>query len=300
MTKHLFWISSYPKSGNTLLRAIISSLFFSKSGLFDFKLLNNIPVIEDTKNLKFIKKNYPVDYKNINNLEVLSKHWLNIQTKKNLNFNGDFMFVKTHHALVKMYNNPFTIEENTRGIIYIVRDPRDVLISVSNHFDFSIKKSLENLFDQNFFLRWNDTPKDFLGEKRPLSYISSWLDHYLSWNNSLFNCPKLVLKFEDLVYDKKSVIFKLVDFFHLNYGFTFTNLEEKISNIIDSTEFNKLKDQEYASGFDESVNKNFFNIGKKNQWVDKLNKEDILKIERVLIKILKKHKYEIKYFNNEN
>ena len=210
------------------------------------------------------------------------------------------MFVKTHHALVKMYNNPFTIEENTRGIIYIVRDPRDVLISVSNHFDFSIKKSLENLFDQNFFLRWNDTPKDFLGKKRPLSYISSWLDHYLSWNNSLFNCPKLILKFEDLVYDKKSVILKLVDFFHLNYGFTFTNLEEKISNIIDSTEFNKLKDQEYARGFDESVNKNFFNIGKKNQWVDKLNKADILKIERVLIKILKEHKYEIKYFNNEN
>ena len=83
MTKHLFWITSYPKSGNTLLRAIISSLFFSDSGLFDFKMLNNIPVIEDTKNLDFIKNKFPKDYENINQLNVLSKYWVDIQTKKN-------------------------------------------------------------------------------------------------------------------------------------------------------------------------------------------------------------------------
>ena len=32
MSKHIFWISSYPKSGNTLVRAMISALFFSKDG----------------------------------------------------------------------------------------------------------------------------------------------------------------------------------------------------------------------------------------------------------------------------
>ena len=55
MNKHIFWIASYPKSGNTLLRAIVSSLFFSEDGCFDFKLLKKIPVIEDTSNLEFIK-----------------------------------------------------------------------------------------------------------------------------------------------------------------------------------------------------------------------------------------------------
>ncbi len=299
MTKHLFWITSYPKSGNTLLRAIISSLFFSDSGLFDFKMLNNIPVIEDTKNLDFIKNKFPKDYENINQLNVLSKYWVDIQTKKNLNFRGDFMFVKTHHALVKIYEKPFTIEENTRGIIYVVRDPRDVVLSVSNHFNFSIKKSLESLFDRNFFLKWNDTPKEFLEKKRPLSYISSWKDHYLSWNNHSFKCPKLVLKFEDLVYEKERVIYELVSFFSENYGFEFPNLKEKISNIVKSTNFDKLKNSEFKYGFNESVNKNFFNIGKKNQWIDKLNKEDVIKIEEKFIKILEKHKYEIKYYNNK-
>mgnify|MGYP001169420149 CR=1 FL=1 len=50
MSKHIFWIASYPKSGNTLLRAIISSLFFSENGHFDFNMLNKIPVIEDVTN----------------------------------------------------------------------------------------------------------------------------------------------------------------------------------------------------------------------------------------------------------
>ena len=299
MTKHIFWISSFPKSGNTLLRAIISSLFFSDDGYFNFKMLNNVPIIEDTKNLEFIKKKFPNDYENINRIDVLSKYWLDIQTKENLKFKGDFMFVKTHHALVKIYENPFTIEENTRGIIYIVRDPRDVVLSLSNHFNFSMKKSLESLFDQNFFLKWNDTPNNFLDKKRPLSYVSSWEDHYLSWNSHSFKCPKLIIKFEDLVDKKAEVIYKLVNFFYENYGFKFSNLEEKILNIVNSTDFNKLKDEEFKYGFDESVNKNFFNIGRKNQWINKLKKEDVLQIEKKITKILEKHQYEIKFYNKK-
>ena len=81
-----------------------SSLFFSKEGLFDFKMLKNIPIIEDTINLEFIKESSAKDYKNIHELETLSKYWINIQSKKNLGFEGDFMFVKTHHALVKIHN----------------------------------------------------------------------------------------------------------------------------------------------------------------------------------------------------
>ena len=42
MTKHIFWLASYPKSGNTLLRAILSSLFFTENGVFNFKLLESI------------------------------------------------------------------------------------------------------------------------------------------------------------------------------------------------------------------------------------------------------------------
>ena len=57
MSKHIFWIASYPKSGNTLLRAILSSLFFSKDGtFFHLKLIKAIQGLENKWRLNFIKK----------------------------------------------------------------------------------------------------------------------------------------------------------------------------------------------------------------------------------------------------
>ena len=106
--KHIFWVSSYPKSGNTLLRAILSSIFFTNDGLFNFDLLKNIPQIENTKNLEFIKNSNPKDYSEIHKLEVLSKYWREIQSKKNLKFEGDFIFIKTHHALINFLNKDLT------------------------------------------------------------------------------------------------------------------------------------------------------------------------------------------------
>ena len=55
MNKHIFWISSYPKSGNTLVRAILLGLFFSKDGRVRFEDMRNIGLFETTRRLNFIK-----------------------------------------------------------------------------------------------------------------------------------------------------------------------------------------------------------------------------------------------------
>ena len=36
------WLASYPKSGNTLVRSLLASYFFSKDGNFNFDLIKNI------------------------------------------------------------------------------------------------------------------------------------------------------------------------------------------------------------------------------------------------------------------
>ena len=38
----IIWLASYPKSGNTLIRAILTSLIFSEDGIVDFKNLHRI------------------------------------------------------------------------------------------------------------------------------------------------------------------------------------------------------------------------------------------------------------------
>ena len=39
----IIWIASYPKSGNTWVRALIAHYFFSKDKKFYFEILKNIP-----------------------------------------------------------------------------------------------------------------------------------------------------------------------------------------------------------------------------------------------------------------
>ena len=76
-----------------------------------------------------------------------------MQTKsKILNLKEDFIFIKTHHALVKILKNDFTNKKNSRGIIYVVRDPRDVVLSMSNHYKITIDESIDKLFEKNFCL----------------------------------------------------------------------------------------------------------------------------------------------------
>ena len=62
MNKKIFWIASFPKSGNTLIRAILTSLIFSNDGKFSFDLLENIKQFETASILKFIENTNYNDY----------------------------------------------------------------------------------------------------------------------------------------------------------------------------------------------------------------------------------------------
>ena len=39
----IIWIASYPKSGNTWIRALLSTYLYLKNENFDFKVLSEIP-----------------------------------------------------------------------------------------------------------------------------------------------------------------------------------------------------------------------------------------------------------------
>ena len=65
VNKKIFWIASYPKSGNTWMRAIISSIFFSINGKFIFDYFKYIQSFDLDKRFEFVKKINKKDYNNL-------------------------------------------------------------------------------------------------------------------------------------------------------------------------------------------------------------------------------------------
>jgi Sulfotransferase domain. len=121
--KKIYWIASYPKSGNTWMRSIVASLLFSKDGLFNFGLLKLIEQFDKKKWFEFIEKNN-FDIKNI------SKYWIEAQERIIIedNYNILFNFFKTHSLNAIMDNNQFTNTNVSGGLVYLIRDPRDVYL----------------------------------------------------------------------------------------------------------------------------------------------------------------------------
>ena len=121
MQKKIYWIASYPKSGNTWMRAIISSLLFTTDGKFNFGLFKLIEQFEKRKWFDFVN-NEELTIKNI------SKYWVEAQERIIIEDNYNFLynFFKTHSLNGNFDQNNFTNNKVTAGIIYIRSEERRV------------------------------------------------------------------------------------------------------------------------------------------------------------------------------
>ena len=79
MKQNIIWVASYPKSGNTMIRAFLSAYFFTKDGILsDFKPLRNIIPFNSFKNFSH-NKNFPDLNFFKKNPEEISKYWIKNQ-----------------------------------------------------------------------------------------------------------------------------------------------------------------------------------------------------------------------------
>ena len=272
------------------MRAILASLFFSKDGIFSFELLDNIKQLETLQTLNFIKKENNSDYLKLSDLKVLSKYFLRIQDEiiKGIK-NSNSCFLKTHSAFLKYYGNNFTDEEKTLGFIHIVRDPRDIAVSLSNYMNIGIDESIKFMLNKNAALQYTGVDKKDTQIKPPIM-IGSWNIHFNSW--TFLNVPKLLIRYEDLISNKEKIIKQIINFFEKNYNMKFNNFDNKIKNILISTEFNTLKKNEKKFGFKESnKDQSFFKSGKSKQWEKKLTSSQINLIEVSFKEEMKKLDY---------
>ena len=90
------WLASYPKSGNTLVRSLLASYFFSKDGTYDFSLIENIKQFPNIK----LFEDLGVDVKN--EKEVIANY---VRVQQSFNKRKSIQFLKTHSYLFNIENN---------------------------------------------------------------------------------------------------------------------------------------------------------------------------------------------------
>jgi len=264
------WLASYPKSGNTLTRSMLASYFFTDDGDYDFNLLQNIlqfPEIGLFKKLGI----------NIKNEKEVIKNY--VRAQELINKKNSIQFMKTHSYLFNIDNNPFTDLNNSLGVIYIVRDPRNVLISAANHNQKSYEEVTEDMISGNI-LRKKDGSKSIV-------YAGTWSGNFNSWKSFKSVNKYFLIKYEDLIEDKEKCFFEILKFIHDLKKIEFVINKKKFKNVLLNTDFKVMQKLEDEKGFEESmVNEHtgkkvkFFNLGSKTDWKNLLNIELQNKIQK--------------------
>ena len=276
----IFWIASYPKSGNTWLRILISCYYYTENGLFYenvFKKIGQFP-----EKMHFTSFEYD---KNI--VTDTTRFWIKAQEK--INDDNTLKFFKTHNAFGALNNNHFTNSKNSIGAIYVVRDPRNVITSLKNHYELNDEQALKWMMNEKNFIY--DVEKFKVDGYSDFQFVSSWNTNFKSWKSQK-KIPIKIIKYEDLLNETYMVFKDVVEFINMTTNNKQKIDKEKLKNAVNSTLFDKLKDSEQKNGFSEAItskkdNKkkiSFFNLGPKNDWRKILDKDLQIKIGNVFEK----------------
>ena len=276
----IIWIASYPKSGNTWIRSFLTAYYFCENGIFDINKLN---LIEDYPNKQFFKEKVKQG--------EIHKHWETSQ--KNIRDQKKVKFLKTHNSLITAFGNDFTKPEYTLGVIYVIRDPRNVISSLSNHYQISVDEAFQFMTDEKRGIVSKEKDR-FLG----FQALFSWKLNQKSWvDNKLY--PVLTVRYEDLQSDALNTFKHVINFVHKISKSDEKFNKEKALKCIRNCNFNNLKKLEDEKGFAEAITRKgsnekikFFNLGKDNDYRKLLNENLINKMNNLFQEELVKYKYE--------
>ena len=273
----IVWLASYPKSGNTWVRSFLTSLIYKKDGKAD---INSMPISQYP-----LRTHFHGVVNEFDNLKLLSEKW--IPSQDLLNFDNKIKFFKTHHAMCSFGKNSFTNYENTLGVIYIVRDPRNVITSILNYYSKNnYEEAKDFLFDEGKVIGIDLSKKSqhkVENNNKIITFISSWKNHYNSWKNWKKNF--LLIKYENLIYDEKNEFSKIRNYLEEKLSLRFS--DNKFNTAISSNSFSKLKKIEEMEGFSEHLKTNskqdvnFFYLGPKNDYKNLLDEKISKEIEKI-------------------
>lgn len=255
----ILWLASYPKSGNTWLRAFLHNVLVPGESQFDINLLGGISDSDaSVSNFAEIDTRAPESW---TQAEIMAMR--PAVQKRIAESRPGTVLCKTHNAMMMHLGKPLISMAATAGSIYVVRNPLDVVISNANHLGGSIDQTIEVL----------NTP-DFVTQPVPGSPVvsdvmGSWSQHVASWT-ARPNPGQHVMGYEDMLADPDATFGDLVRFMGLNLN------APAFARALENCRFDALQRQESEKGFGEATpHSKFFRKGTAGQWREALTPDQI-------------------------
>jgi hypothetical protein len=276
----LIWLASFPKSGNTWFRIFLANLAAGERAPVDINDLDELGAIASNRG-QFeaatlldsgllwpddIERLRPRVYEHIA-AAAAEPRWLKVHDAYTLTPDGEPLFGRA-----------------ARAAIYLVRDPRDVAVSLSFHNNASLDDTIQMM----------NNPDSALCRNRKgialqlVQKLGGWSGHVASWLEQT-DLPVLALRYEDLIADPVASFTAALAFAGMAAA------PEDIGRAARHADFAELQRQERERGFIERVSADaaFFRSGRAGAWRDTLCAEQAARIEEAHGETMRRFGYEL-------
>ncbi len=257
----IVWLASYPKSGNTWLRAFLHNLLRDPKEGYDINRITDFTIGESAVGWYQPFVGRPSGDWTVEEVAKIRRQVHEAMTR----VYPDNVFVKTHNALTADRHGPMVTLELTAGAIYIARNPLDVAISYSHHLGKSIDHTISVLNNPG-----SGTPNT---RTNVYQLLTSWSGHVTSWTRRPHRGLH-VIRYEDMLAEPERTFGSVTAFLGLKPP------RPRLMRAIERSSFEELRKREEAQGFNERSRyaKHFFREGRAGQWREVLTQAQVKRI----------------------
>lgn len=273
----IYWLASYPKSGNTWFRALINNLLADGPAPVSINALDHGSISSARSWLDgllgYASANLSAD--EIDRLRPALYRW-------SLRRPG-IVHHKTHEAWTRTVDGePLLCREATLGAVYLLRNPLDVAVSAAAHWRCSVDAAIERMGAHDAAL--SNTRTSLRPHVR--QRLLSWSQHVRSWTDTPdLNC--LVLRYEDLLADTAAQFGRAAA--HLGLP----SDPARIGRAVQHSRFEELARQEREQGFSERPPdaQRFFRAGRRGGWREQLTPAQVARVVDEHGALMQRHGY---------
>ncbi|MBI4868130.1 MAG: sulfotransferase domain-containing protein [Candidatus Wallbacteria bacterium] len=273
----IVWLASYPKSGNTWLRAFLANYLRDAPEPVDVNDLGTDGIASDRGRFdKFvgISSSYltdeEVDIYRPGLYELLAAH------------SPETLWIKVHDAFTRNEAGKDLFPASaTRCALYVLRNPLDLAISLAHHAGRSVERCVPLLAEGEGA---SESPKGLSKQLR--QRYQSWSVHVTSWLD-LAPFPVHGMRYEDMLARPLETFSAAVRAAGLALD------PERVARAIEHSRFEVLAAQEAETGFRErpAAAGRFFRQGRSGGWREALSREQVSRIVQANAETMRRFGY---------